>query len=157
VTTAATGGVLIVGYGNGLRSDDGVGPAVAAHLAADPRLHGAEVLAAHQLTPEMAFDASRVSLLVLVDAAADVPAGEVAVRRLDPDGGAGGEPMTHHTDPAGIVGLAAELFGAAPRVVIVSVGAASLDLGDGLSAAVEAAVPQAVDAVLAAVEAHRGA
>jgi len=29
VTAAATGGVLVIGYGNALRTDDGVGPAVA--------------------------------------------------------------------------------------------------------------------------------
>ncbi len=154
---AATGGVLVVGYGNELRTDDGVGPAVAARLLADPRLGDTDVLAAQQLTPELAFDASRASLLVLVDAAADVPAGAVSVRHLDPDGAAGGEPMTHHVDPAGIVGLAAELFGAAPPVVLVSVGAASLDLGVGLTPVVEAAVPRAVEAVMTAIEAHRRA
>lgn len=154
---AATGGVLVVGYGNELRTDDGAGPAVAARLLDDPRLGDADVLTTHQLTPELAFDASRASLLVLVDAAADVSAGEVSVRRLDPERAAAGEPMTHHVDPADIVGLARELFGSAPRVVIVSVGVASLDLGDGLTPAVEAAIPRAVDAVLAAIEAHRRA
>jgi hydrogenase maturation protease len=157
VTTAAPGGVLVVGYGNELRTDDGVGPAVAARLLDDPRLEGTDVLAAHQLMPELAFDASRASLLVLVDAAVDVSAGVVSVRHLDPDRAGAGEPMTHHVDPAGIVTLAAELFGAAPPVVLVSVGAASMDLGDGLTPVVEAAVPHAVDAVLAAIEAHRRA
>ncbi len=154
---AATGGVLVVGYGSELRTDDGVGPAVAARLLDDARLAGADVLTTHQLTPELAFDASRASLLVLVDAAADVAPGVVSVRQLDPEGAAGGEPMTHHVDPADIVGLAAELFGAAPRVVLVSVGAASLDPGEGLTPVVEAAIPRAVDAILAAIEAHRHA
>ena len=156
---AATGGVLVVGYGNGLRSDDGVGPAVAARLAGDPRLAGADVRAAHQLTPELALDASRVSLLVLVDASADAPAGEVVVTRLDPEAVAGeaGGAMTHHLDPAGLVGLARELWGVAPPVVVVSVGAASLEVGEWLTPAVEASVPRAVDAVAAIVAAHAGA
>src|SRR5450756_100499 len=127
--TVGGGGVLVVGYGNGLRTDDGVGPVVAARLAGDPRLAGAEVRSMHQLTPELAFDASRVSLLVLVDAAADVAAGEVVVTHLDPVAVAG-EALTHHLDSAGLVGLARELWAAAPLVVIVSVGVSSLEIGD---------------------------
>jgi hydrogenase maturation protease len=156
VTTAATGGVLVVGYGNGLRSDDGVGPAVAALLAGDPRLAGADVRAVHQLTPELALDASGASLLVLVDASTDAPAGEVAVTRLDPEPvpGEAGEAMSHHVDPAGIVGLARELWGVAPPVIVVSVGVSSLEVGERLTPFVEAAVPRAADAVAAIVEEH---
>lgn len=151
---AATGGVLVVGYGNELRSDDGIGPAVVAHLAHDRRFGDVDVRAAHQLTPELALDASRVALLVLVDAAADAPAGEVAVRRLDPAAVSTSEVMTHHVDPAGLAGLARELWGASPAVVVVSVGVASLDVGDRLSPVVEAAVPRAADAVVAVIEEH---
>jgi len=153
VTAAATGGVLVIGYGNALRTDDGVGPAVAERLADDPRLSGVDVRAAHQLTPELAFDASGASLLVLVDAATDLPAGEVTVRRLDA-GVVAGEVMTHHLDPAGLVGLARELWGTAPPVVLVSVGVSSLELGDTLTADVEEAIPRAVDAVAAIIEEH---
>jgi len=151
--TIGGGGVLVVGFGNDLRTDDGVGPAVAALLVGDPRLAGAEVRSVHQLTPELAFDVSRVSLLVLVDAAADVAAGEVVVTHLDPVAVAG-EALTHHLDPAGLVGLARELWAAAPLVVIVSVGVSSLEIGDRLTPVVEGAVPRAADAVAAIIEAH---
>ena len=75
-------GVLIVGYGNPLRSDDGIGWHAARLLATDPRLDGARVLARHQLAPELAADVSRASLVVLVDAAAKGDPGSVAVRRI---------------------------------------------------------------------------
>jgi len=163
-------GVLVVGYGNPLRSDDGVGPVVAERLAADPRLAGAEVRAEHQLTPELAMDASQVSLLVLVDAADGVPAGDVVVRDLAPWGRAGiagdesggraeegGPPLTHHVDPSALIGLAAALWGSAPRTVTVGIGPASLELGETLTAVVEAAVPRAVEAVVAIIAAHAGA
>lgn len=160
-------GVLVIGYGNPLRSDDGVGPAVAERLAGDPRLRGAEVHAAHQLTPELALDASQASVMVLVDAAEGVPAGEVVVRELagaagGADGGLagraeeGGPPLTHHVGPASLLGLAAGLWGAAPRTVLVGIGPASLELGDTLTPEVEAAVPRAVEAVVAAVAAASG-
>ena len=63
-------GVLVVGYGNPLRSDDGIGWHAADLLATDPRLAGAQVLTHHQLAPELAEDISRASLVVLVSAAA---------------------------------------------------------------------------------------
>ena len=47
-----TDGVLVVGYGNALRTDDGVGWHAAERLADDPRLADATVIAVHQLTPD---------------------------------------------------------------------------------------------------------
>ena len=163
MTDGPAAGVLVVGYGNPLRSDDGVGPVVAERLAADPRLLGADVRAEHQLTPELALDASRASLLVLVDAAEDLEAGEVAVRRIDHGGAAGpglpeeaGPPLTHHLDPGGLLALARQLFGSAPaEIVIIGIGPASLEVGETLSPEVEAAVPRVVEAV-AALVAGRG-
>jgi len=152
----AVGDVLVVGYGNPLRTDDGVGPAVAERLADDPRLAGATVLTGHQLTPELAFDASRASLVVLVDAEDGLAPGEVSVRRLEAPGGdeASGPPLTHHLDPAGLLGLARVLFGAAPPLVVVGIGTASMELGEGLTPEVDAAVGRAADAVAAIVEEH---
>ena len=155
MTDGPAGGVLVVGYGNPLRSDDGVGPAVAERLAADPRLRGADIRAEHQLTPELALDASAASLLVLVDAAEDVGVGEVAVRRIRADAATGGEPveeagppLTHHLDPGALLGLARQLFGSAPaEVVIIGIGPASLEVGERLSPVVEAAVSRVVELV----------
>jgi hydrogenase maturation protease len=140
-------GVLIVGYGNALRGDDGVGWQVADRLAGDPRLAGAEVLARHQLTPELATDVARASLVVLVDASAgDGAPGSVSVRRLQPrrDAVPG---WSHRLDPAALAGLAGVLYGAAPPVVLVSVAGASFAAGERLSPAVERAVPEVVEAV----------
>ena len=43
--------------------------------------------------------------------------------------------------------MAAELYGAAPAAWIVSVGAANFELGEPMSAAVEAALPDRLHAV----------
>ncbi len=153
---STSGPVLVVGYGNPLRSDDGAGPAVAARLAGDPRLAGADVRSVHQLTPELALDASRASLLVLLDAGMGEAPGEVSMRRLEPTADAGGA-WTHHVDPAGIVRLAQALYGASPPVVMISIGPASLEVGESLSEAVTASVTRAADLVVTVVEAHRHA
>lgn len=151
------GPVLVVGYGNSLRSDDGVGPAVAARLADDPRLAGVIIRSEHQLTPELAADASGASLLILIDAGTEEAPGEVSVRRLEPALDEGGTAWTHHLDPSTLVGLARELWGSAPPVVLVSIGPASLEMGEGLSEVVAQAVTRAADLVATVVEAHRRA
>jgi hydrogenase maturation protease len=139
-------GVLVVGYGNPLRGDDGIGWHTARLLATDPRLDGARVLAHHQLTPELAEDVSRASLVVLVDAAAEGDPGSVSVRRVGP------RPPTppawsHHLDPETLAGLAEAIYGFVPPIVLVSVAAGSLAEGDRLSAALERALPEVVEVV----------
>jgi hydrogenase maturation protease len=147
-------GVLVVGYGNPLRGDDGIGWHAARLLAADPRLAGARVLAHHQLTPELATDVSQASLVVLLDAAAEGDPGSVAVRQIEP------RPATpatwsHHLDPETLAGLAQTLYGAVPPIVLVSVAAATFAEGDGLSSALQQALPGVVETVAGVVSQHR--
>lgn len=146
VSSLADRSSLVVGYGNPLRSDDGVGPVIAGRLAADPRFAGTVVLQRHQLTPELALDVSRADLVVLVDARSGAPAGSVAIERVDP-ASADGMSWSHHLDPASLVGLAGELYGRAAAVHVVGIGVGSIEVGEGLSPAVEAAVPGAIDAI----------
>lgn len=142
----ANRGSLIVGYGNPLRSDDGVGWVIAGRLAADPRFSDTVVLQRQQLTPELALDVSRADLVVLVDARSGAPAGAVAIERVDP-ASANGTAWSHHLGPASLVGLAGELYGRAAEVQVVSIGVGSLEVGERLSPAVEAAVTGAIDTI----------
>jgi hydrogenase maturation protease len=143
-------GVLIVGYGNPLRSDDGIGWHAAKLLATDPRLDGARVLAHHQLTPELAADVSRASLVVLVDAAAEGDPGSVSVRWIwSPPP----TPITwsHHLTPETLAGLADALYGAVPPIVLVSVAAESFAEGDRLSGALKQTLADVVEVVVGVV------
>lgn len=152
------GPVLLVGYVNPLRTDDGAGPAVAELVAADPRAAalGIDARAAHQLTPELAVDAAGASLLILVDAADGRPPGEVSVGRVEGHGAADPS-MTHHLEPGSLLGLARGLFGAAPPAVVVSIGARSLEVGEGLTPEVSGAVATAAEIIMDIVEEHRRA
>jgi hydrogenase maturation protease len=145
--------VLVVGYGNQLRGDDGIGWHAVSRLADDRRLEGARVAWQQQLTPELADDFARAWLVVLVDAQVGPEPGVVAVRRLAPASGSRA-PMTHHVAPEHLLGLARELYGSAPEAWVVGVGAAGMEVGDGLSPAVEAAIPSVVEAVAAIVREH---
>jgi hydrogenase maturation protease len=139
-------GVLVVGYGNPLRGDDGLGWHAARLLATDPRLADARVLARHQLVPELAVDVSRASLAVLVDAAADGAPGSISVRRVQPR-----QPTStawsHHLAPETLGWLAQALYGAIPPLVLVSVAAGSFAVDDRLTCGLEVVLPQVVEAV----------
>jgi hydrogenase maturation protease len=151
-------GVLVVGYGNALRGDDGVGWHAAGRLAADPRLAGAQVLARHQLTPELAADVAAASLVVLVDAGADGGApGSVSVRAVRPRPDRSPPAWSHHLDPAALAGLAGALYQTVPPMVLVSIAGACFDGGDRLSPPLQETLPKVVDTVARVVEEHRRA
>ena len=149
-------GVLVVGFGNPLRGDDGFGCHAAALLAADPRLEGATVLARHQLTPELATDIASASLVVLVDASVDGGApGSVAVRSIQPRRDS---PLSwsHHLDPAALAGLAHALYAHVPSMVLISVTGAAFTDADRLSPALQRVLPEVVERIARVAQEHRG-
>jgi hydrogenase maturation protease len=148
-----TDDVLVIGYGNALRSDDGLGWRAAERLAVDPRLDGVTVMGRHQLTPELALDVSRAGLVVFVDASHGPPAGTFTVEWRQATAGSG-TGWSHILSPSSLVDLARELYGHAPDVVIVRVGAESLMIGDRLSPVVEASLPGLVDALADLIADH---
>ncbi len=154
-----TGGILVIGYGNALRTDDGIGwhvaERLAGHLDDDPRLAGTTVLRRHQLTPELALDVSQAAAVVLIDARDGAAAGSITVERVAP-APSGDSTWSHHLSPASLVALAMELYGKAPHVTLVGVGVAELEMGDRLSPALEAALPRVVDRVAPLVAAAAG-
>jgi hydrogenase maturation protease len=157
--------VLIIGFGNTLRRDDGAGAVVARLLAADPRLavDDVEIQERYQLLPEMALDFAEASLVVFVDADVRGLPGSIEIHEIDPetaarsDADARGEPgaSSHHVGGGELVALAATLTGRAPRAVAVGIGVADLEIGEGLSAPVEAALPKVVEIVADLVAEHR--
>jgi hydrogenase maturation protease len=141
-----TGNALIVGYGNPLRGDDGVGQAVAQAFVGENAIDGVDALACHQLTPELAERFAAAARVVLIDVAAGREAGRVSVARLHP-APAPASTLGHHVEPAQLLHLAQTLYGRSPEACLVTVGAGSLELGEGLSAPVTAALPALIATV----------
>jgi hydrogenase maturation protease len=138
--------VLIVGYGNALRTDDGLGWHAAALLADDPRLAGATIIRRQQLTPELALDISRAARVIFIDASNRAP-GSVAIEPVAATPAAAAPAWSHHVDPAVLLALARDLYGASPEAFAVSAGAADLGLGEDLSDALAEVLPAVLDAV----------
>src|SRR5688500_245788 len=134
--------VVVICFGNPLRGDDGVGRAVATELMAR-RSSAAEclyVVFAHQLTPELALPLSRASVAVFVDAAADLPPGEVVRRHVTAGGRHAPHALGHHQSIGSVLAFAAHLFGRVPESWAITVGGAQWGYGTKLSAPVRAAV-----------------
>jgi hydrogenase maturation protease len=139
------GGVLVLGYGNDLRGDDGVGRWVA-EAVASARPPGVEVRVVHQLAPELAVDVLCRRRVIFVDAAVSPAVEDVVVQpvRADPCGG----PVTHHRGPASVLAVAAGLGAGEVEAFLVTVPAHDLGLGSGLSAPARRLARAAVDRVL---------
>ncbi|MFW6155589.1 MAG: hydrogenase maturation protease [Planctomycetota bacterium] len=99
--------ILLIGYGNPGRLDDGLGPAAAAAIEA-LRLPAVAVDSDYQLTVEDAEAAARHRVAILVDAA-EVGPEPFCVRRLAP--GRELSFSTHSVSPEAVIGMAHSLFG----------------------------------------------
>lgn len=134
---------LVIGYGNPLRGDDGLGWHAAQLLAETLPPEAATVLTCHQLAPELAEPIARASLVVFVDARVGDEPGRIVVEPVTA-GGIGGWSFSHHLTPAALLQLAEQLYDRRPPAHAVSVDAADLDDGQTLSARVAEALPTVV-------------
>lgn len=137
---------LVIAIGNPLRRDDGAAWAVADLLEERLPPAAADIRRQIQLTPELAEAVGQARVLIVIDASETLPAGQTAVR--SPDETAEPPTLTHHVSPAALTAYAAALYGHAPPAHLLTIGGADFGFGEGLSSAVQAAVP--VAAALAA-------
>ena len=122
-------GLLVIGYGNTLRHDDGVGPKVA-EAVESLNLPGVRTLICQQLSPEHADPVSQAQMVVFVDAAVDEPT-EVQFRKLEPNESS--QLMAHAADPRTMLALARDVFGHAPEAWWLTIPAKKLGFGQELS------------------------
>lgn len=141
--------VLVAGIGNVFLGDDGFGVAVAERLAARELPAGVDVGDYGTSGMHLAYDMlGGYDTTVLVDAAPrGEPPGTVSLIEWQP----GRETLArtpidaHGMQPDAVLALLAELGGRPGRVLVVGCEPAEVADRMGLSAAVEAAVPRAVD------------
>jgi len=138
--------LLIIGYGNRLRGDDGAGCRVAELLQV--KLAGAAdvgILAVHQLTPELMEPISRARRVIFIDAAAEGRPGEIRRRELATS--AATAAFTHLATPAALLAGAAALYGSRASGVLYTIAGESFEYGEQLTNAVERAVAELVTTV----------
>ena len=144
--------LLVIGYGNSLRRDDGVGPRVA-EAVEELQLPGVRTLVCQLLTPEYADPIARARRVIFVDAAVDRTDG-VHFRKLEP--GETSQLMAHAADPRTMLALARDVFGHAPEAWWLTIPAIRLGFGTDYSPEAEAGFHTAVGEIkkLAAANGH---
>jgi len=139
-----SGGVLVIAYGNPLRSDDGVAWQAAEEIRTTfaSRI---EVVCRHQLTPELAENASRADMVIFVDATAQGNAGEVVCRSVTAQSREAR--FSHHLTPSQVLALCDRWYGVSPPAFVISISGECFDHGDGLSIAARNGLRQSVRVV----------
>ncbi len=136
--------VLIIAYGNPLRSDDGVAWKAAEALQARLPSDEVEILTVQQLGPEFAESASRSQCVIFVDAASDGnEPGTIQIREMSSGISNTPEPsrFCHALPPTSILGLAKQLYGAQPQAFSATITGADFEHGESLSPTIEKALP----------------
>lgn len=147
--SSAVAETVVIGYGNPLRSDDGLGWHAIERLRGELAPEEAKLIACQQLAPELAAEICRAKQVIFVDACVGPTAGVVSVHMLQaqPEQAA---LFSHHVDPAGLLAAAQILFGSQPTgASLLSVAGASFEFGDQLSVPVRVALPRVIEMVKA--------
>ena len=126
--------MLIIGYGNPLRGDDGFG------FRAAERIPGA--IAVHQLTPELMDPIARADRVLFLDAGVEGAPGEIRRRRLDPQSAGGA--LTHYATPESLLAGALAIYRRTPEAEILTVTGADFSISDELSPPVQASLAKVV-------------
>jgi hydrogenase maturation protease len=140
--------MLVIGYGNSLRTDDGVGPHVATAVASW-RVPGLVSMAVHQLTPELTELLASAKLAIFVDArlASVGETVEILPLALSVESTIYG----HACDPRSLLALARAMYGRTPKGWLVTVPATDFCLGEGLSKTASQGAQQALCRIAALV------
>lgn len=131
----STKSTLIIGYGNTLRGDDGVGRYLAEEITQQNWPH-CRVISTHQLTPELAEAIAAVDRVIFIDAQLQQSASEplvevMALKTMEPKELSGD--LGHRGSPLELLTLAKILYGVEVQAWWVLIPAFTFDYGEKLS------------------------
>ena len=131
--------VIVIGLGNPLRGDDGIGWNAVDQIAESIKSIGLEFIKCRELMPELSEKISKAKYVLFLDAAVDTGNGEIAESQINPSEN---YPSleTHQLDPAGLLAFSKALFGRTPHAVILTVSGGSFEYYEGLSEKAHAGV-----------------
>ena len=134
--------VLVIGYGNPGRRDDGLGPALAAHVE-QAALEGVDVDIDYQLNIEHAYDLKAYDVVIFADATIESETSPYYFQSIEP-----GNPTsfsTHSVSPGAVLRLAKDLFQADTQAYVLGItGYEFEDIAEGLTPQASSNLTQAV-------------
>jgi hydrogenase maturation protease len=142
---------LLIGYGNTLRGDDGLGPYVASAVA--KRFGDAvTVWRGQQLTPELAALIAQSETVIFIDATMIREEGGCQFLPLERKNPANWG--THLSSPTALLALAEELYNAKPQAWCLTVPGTNFDLGEGFSPLAQENARQAIGIIKKVLQLH---
>jgi hydrogenase maturation protease len=135
--------VLIIGYGNTLRGDDGAG-VIAAELISQHHPEF-ECVYLHQLVPELAEQIAECDLVFFVDAQKDItqPNARLVVPSTEAD-----QPRTHFISPESLLALSQKLYQHIPKkAYVIGIPASQFEFSEEFSASTKIGVDESVQMV----------
>jgi hydrogenase maturation protease len=134
--------MLLIGYGNPARRDDGLGPQFVERIAAEG-IPGLECLVEYQLNVEHALLVSQADIVVFADATR-VQDGAFTFTPVAPDPGQ--ELASHSLFPGSVISLAQILYGNLAEAHVMAITGYEFDqLQEGLSTAASHNLELALD------------
>jgi len=115
-----------------------------------------EILALHQLTPELAEAIGKSETTIFVDADCEQEPGRISCKVISPHPATPGA-TTHHLDPPNLLAFTQAIYGTIPKTaVLLTVSGESFGLEEGLSPTALAAIPVLERILHAMINAVRG-
>ena len=124
--------VLLIGYGNPLRGDDGIGWVVAEKMVERETAVSLHTITQHQLLPEHAEPISQAKLVIFVDAAVGEISGTIHCEPLQPIPPQPGA-FTHHLTPSGLLAMARDVFNHCPPAFLFTITGADFEFNEEIS------------------------
>ena len=136
--------ILIIGYGNSLRNDDGVGQKVAQEIE---QLFYPYVksIYQHQLTPELVEFISNCSIVIFVDACIDHNMVNLInltdkERKENYNG--------HYSSPEYLLYLTNLIYHQSPQSYLISIPIENIDLGENISSLAQNGMKRAIEIII---------
>lgn len=127
---------VVIGIGNDMRGDDGIGPSV---VHAIPSRANLTTMTVHQLVPELAEQLRSARRALFVDASLEVD--QISLTQIKPSEHRG---LGHACSPAALLGWTNLAYEQVPESWLLSIPGFSFGLGDGLSPRAMASIPEAL-------------
>ncbi len=144
---------LVIGYGNTLRSDDGVGQIVATEVASW-KIPSVVALSLHQLTPEIAEILAQSSYAIFIDACpVEQIGGVVQICPIEPID-SNNFSLGHISNPRSLLALTKAIYNYAPEACAIAIPAVNFDLGETLSPIAKLGITQALQQIKNIINCH---
>jgi len=136
--------ILVIGYGNSLRSDDGVGQRVAKEIAT-LGIPNVAAIAVHQLTPDLVERLATVDIVIFVDVYPALANQDVQVHSLEL--AQSGITTGHWCEPQVLLAMTQALYHYHPEAWWVMVPGVKFELGECLSSVAEQGIDVALQEI----------